>query len=50
MAPFKVKLERKAEKEFAKLRADVRKRSYTVFQALETDSYRPRPGCDIRVL
>ena len=50
MAPFKVKLERRAEKDFAKLHADVRKRFYTVFEALEADPYRPRPGCDIRVL
>ena len=50
MAPFEVRLERRAEEEFAKLPAGVRKRFYAFFKAVETDPYRPRPGCDIRIL
>lgn len=47
---FSVQLERRAEREFADLPANVRARFYAVFEALEEDPYRPRPGCDIRML
>ena len=47
---FTVQLERRAEKEFAGLPPPVRARFYLVFEALEEDPYRPRPGCDIRML
>lgn len=50
MAPFRVLLDHRAEREFQDLPADVRQRFYAVFEELEEDPYRPRPGCDIRMV
>lgn len=47
---FQVRIESRAEREFEALPPAVRDRFYPVFEALEEDPYRPRPGCDIRVL
>lgn len=48
--PYQIVFEGKAKKEFGDLPDFVRRRFYPVFQELEVDPFRPRPGCDIRVL
>ncbi len=40
----------RAEKELRDLPGDIVDRFAAVFLMLEQDPYRPRPGCDIRVL
>jgi mRNA-degrading endonuclease RelE of RelBE toxin-antitoxin system len=43
-------IHKRAEKELGNLPADVIDRFAHVFAQLEEDPYRPRPGCDIRLL
>ena len=50
MRTFAIELERRAERDFASLPEEVRKRFYRVFLELSVDPFRPRPGCDIRRL
>ena len=50
MERFRVVLEGRARREFARLDAAMRRRFYEAFEALSVDPYRPRPGCDIRKL
>ena len=50
MPPYVVLLEGRAEGELRRLPAHVIERFRRVFAMLEEDPYRPRPGCDIRVV
>ena len=50
MAVFQVFIHKKAEKELDDLPEHVVKRFAAVFEMLEEDPYRPRPGCDIRLV
>lgn len=50
MAQFTVFLEKRAERELRLLPEDVIPRFTEVFALLEEDPFRPRPGCDIRVV
>ncbi|MBI4361993.1 MAG: type II toxin-antitoxin system RelE/ParE family toxin [Euryarchaeota archaeon] len=50
MGAFRVILDPRAEREFRELPAHVRRRFLGVFSGLEKDPFRPRPGCDIRVM
>lgn len=50
MPPFKVLLDKRAEREMLGLPEEIIRRFAAVFERLEVDPYRPRPGCDIRVV
>ncbi len=50
MPRYTVNLEKRAEQELERLPKDVIRRFAEVFALLEEDPYRPRPGCDIRVV
>jgi len=50
MPPYGVLIDRRAERELLALPRHVVERFAKVFQLLEEDPYRPRPGCDIRVV
>ena len=50
MRTLAIELEKRAERDFASLPKDVRKRFYRIFDELSADPFRPRPGCDIRRL
>ena len=50
MAQYVVYLEKRAERDLKGLSPHVIERFRRVFEMLEEDPYRPRPGCDIRVV
>ena len=50
LPPYQVFIHKRAEKELDDLPGHVVKRFATVFEMLEQDPYRPRPGCDIRLV
>ena len=50
MPPYTVYLENRAERDLARLPESVVRRFRDAFAMLEEDPYRPRPGCDIRVV
>ena len=50
MAAYVVYLDKRAEQELRSLPSHVVVRFRHVFELLEEDPYRPRPGCDIRVV
>jgi len=47
---YRVLIHRRAERELKDLPGHVVDRFAAVFEMLEEDPYRPRPGCDIRML
>ena len=49
MPRYTVFIHRRAEKELLSLPKHVIERFRKVFEMLEEDPYRPRPGCDIRL-
>jgi len=50
LARYEVLLEKRAEKELKALPPDVVQRFRRVFEMLEENPYRPKPGWDIRVM
>ena len=50
MPHYAVFIHRRAEKELLGLPTHVIERFRSVFEMLEDDPYRPRPGCDIRLV
>jgi len=47
---YHVLIEKRAERELRRLPDHIVRRFRGVFERLEEDPYRPRPGCDIRVV
>lgn len=50
MPRYRVIIHKHAEKDLKDLPGNVLDRFEAVFEMLEEDPYRPRPGCDIRIL
>jgi len=50
LAAYRVFIHKRAEKELDDLPEHVVKRFAVVFEMLEEDPFRPRPGCDIRLV
>ena len=50
MPQYRVLIHRRAEKELLDLPKHIIERFAKTFGMLEEDPYRPRPGCDIRIL
>ena len=50
MPTYRVLIHKRAEKDLSRLPRHVVERFAAVFEMLEEDPYRPRPGCDIRFL
>jgi len=50
MPPFRVLIDRRAEGDLLALPKHVVERFAEAFSLLEEDPYRPRPGCDIRIV